>query len=85
MVIKEKSNPSIIDQHLSLLFNFEMKVFFSRCLFGVILFLCAVYAIQDVSSQILLPVCESFDCLGTNSLIHFPMLFLTCFLPTQDL
>lgn len=33
MVIREKSNPSIIAQYSSLLLNFEMKLFFSQFLF----------------------------------------------------
>ena len=72
---KKKSNPSITGQHSSLLFNFQMKVFFSHLLFGVTLFLCALHVIQDVSSQVCI-AWESFDCFGTNSLIHFLMLFL---------
>lgn len=53
MVIKEKSDPSIIDLHSSLLFNFEIKVFFSHFLFGVVFFLCTVYVIQEVERQVL--------------------------------
>uniref|UniRef100_A0A3Q1H000 VWFD domain-containing protein n=1 Tax=Acanthochromis polyacanthus TaxID=80966 RepID=A0A3Q1H000_9TELE len=57
MVIKQKSNPFIIDQHSSPLFHFEMEAFFSLFLFGVILFLCTVAVFVTLPSNYMGAVC----------------------------